>query len=117
MRRSCSAGGERSGRGRPRHPRSSGRLRVNARTDAIHYVGHAAPTPLLFQFARHERYFDEAAMSRYATAASEPKLVKWYHAGHELNDVRALLDRAEWLREHIGLGSLAPILRREVGRR
>lgn len=56
-------------------------------------------------------------MSRYATAASEPKLVKWYHAGHELNDVRALLDRAEWLREHIGLGSLAPILRREVGRR
>lgn len=92
-------------------------LRVNARTDAIHYVGHAAPTPLLFQFARHERYFDEAAMIRYAEAASEPKLVKWYHAGHELNDVHALLDRAEWLREHIDMGSLAPILRRELGRR
>jgi hypothetical protein len=32
--------------------------------------------PLLFQFARHERDFHEAAMNRSAEAASEPKLVR-----------------------------------------
>ena len=30
--------------------------------DAITYVPHAAPTPLLFQFARFEQYFNEASM-------------------------------------------------------
>jgi len=41
--------------------------------DAINYVPYAAPTPLLFQFARFEQYFNEAAMRRYAEAASEPQ--------------------------------------------
>ena len=89
-------------------------LRVNAPTDAIHYIGHAAPTPLLFQFARHERYFNESAMKRYAQAASEPKSVKWYHTGHDLNDVQALVDRSEWLREKVGTGSIAEILERRL---
>jgi dienelactone hydrolase len=92
-------------------------LRVNAPTDAIHYIPHAAPTPLLFQFARHERYFDEAAMKRYAEAASEPKLVKWYDTGHGLNDVQALLDRSEWLQDKIGMGSIAQILERKLKKR
>src|SRR5436309_3401010 len=38
--------------------------------DAIHYVGRAAPTPLLMQFARLERNFGLADMQRYAAAAS-----------------------------------------------
>jgi dienelactone hydrolase len=85
-------------------------LRINAGTDAIHYVPYAAPTPLLFQFARHERYFDETAMKRYFQAASEPKQVKWYDTGHDLNDIQALLDRSEWLQDKIGIGSIARIL-------
>jgi len=92
-------------------------LQVNARTDAIHYVGHAAPTPLLFQFARYERYFNEAAMVRYAQAASEPKLVKWYETGHDLNDVQALLDRADWLRGKIAIKPIATILEGKLKRR
>jgi hypothetical protein len=80
--------------------------------DAINYVPHAAPTPLLFQFARFERYFSEAAMRRYAQAASEPKLVLWYDTGHELNDLRPLIDRATWLQRHIGMRPIGPILRR-----
>jgi dienelactone hydrolase len=92
-------------------------LQVNARTDAIHYVPHAAPTPLLFQFAKYERYFNETAMKRYAQAASEPKSVKWYETGHDLNDVRALLDRADWLREKIGTGSVAQILEQKLKKR
>ena len=65
-------------------------------------------TTILFQFARYERFFDRAAMERYAKAAREPKDVKWYDTGHDLNDVQALLDRAAWLREKVGLG---PVLR------
>lgn len=71
--------------------------------DAIRYVPHAAPTPLFFQFGRYERYFDETSMRRYFEAASEPKEVRWYGTGHELNDPRALADRAEWLRARIGI--------------
>ena len=80
--------------------------------DAIQYIPHAAPVPLFFQFAEFERYFDEASMKRYFEAASEPKEMKWYPTGHELHDIRALIDRAEWLRDKIGMGSVVPILRR-----
>jgi len=78
--------------------------------DAINFVPYAAPTPLLFQFARFERYFNEAAMRRYADAASQPKLVLWYDTGHELNDTQPLIDRANWLHKYIGIGPIAPIL-------
>ena len=79
--------------------------------DAINYVPHSKPTPLLFQFARFEQYFNEAAMLQYARAASEPKLVLWYDTGHALNDIRSLVDRANWLRRHIGMKPIAPMLR------
>jgi cephalosporin-C deacetylase-like acetyl esterase len=82
--------------------------------DAVNYVPHATPTPLLFQFARFEQYFNEAAMQRYARAASEPKLVLWYDTGHGLNDVRPLIDRANWLQRLIGMKPVAPLLRRSL---
>jgi cephalosporin-C deacetylase-like acetyl esterase len=83
--------------------------------DAINYVPYAAPTPLLFQFARYERYFNEAAMLKYARAASEPKIVEWYDSGHDLNDVQALIDRANWLRRQIGIKPVGPILQKTLG--
>jgi dienelactone hydrolase len=89
-------------------------LRIVSALDAINYVPHAAPTPLLFQFARFEQYFNEAAMRRYAQAASQPKLVLWYDTGHGLNDVRPLIDRANWLRRYVGIGPIAPILRKSL---
>jgi len=82
--------------------------------DAINYVAHAAPTPLLFQFARFERYFNEASMRRYAATASEPKQVLWYDTGHELNDLEPLIDRAKCLQRYIGFGPIAPILLRSL---
>lgn len=78
-------------------------VEVNTVLDAIRYIGHAAPTPLLFQFANYERFFDRASMEKYFQAASEPKQLFWYDTGHELNDVQALADRYRWLREHVGL--------------
>lgn len=89
-------------------------FRIVGPLDAINYVPKAAPTPLLFQFARFERYFNESAMRRYAEAASEPKLVLWYDTGHGLNDVRPLIDRANWLQRHIRMRPVAAILRRSL---
>lgn len=82
--------------------------------DAINYVPYAAPVPLLFQFARFEQYFNEAAMLKYAQAASEPKLVKWYDTGHGLNDVQVLIDRADWLQKRIGIKPVLPILQKKL---
>jgi dienelactone hydrolase len=91
-------------------------FRIISPLDAINYVSHAAPTSLLFQFARFERYFNEAAMRRYAQAASQPKLVLWYDTGHGLNDIRPLIDRAHWLQTRIGMRPVVPILRRRLNR-
>jgi dienelactone hydrolase len=76
----------------------------------INYIGHAAPSALFFQFARHDKYTSKQAELRYAQAASEPKIIKWYETGHELNSIEALRDRAEWLRAQIKIDPLAPIL-------
>ncbi len=81
-------------------------FKITGVLDAIKYVPYAAPTPLLFQFARFERYFNETAMLKYAKAASEPKSVKWYDTGHEVNDLQASTDRAEWLHKQIGIKRL-----------
>jgi len=89
-------------------------FRIITPLDAINCVPHAAPTPLLFQFARFEQYFGEAAMRQYAQAASEPKLVLWYDTGHGLNGMQPLIDRAKWLRRYIGVGPIGPILRESL---
>jgi hypothetical protein len=71
--------------------------------DALHFVGHAAPIPLLLQFANYEQYFDKTSMEHYVAAASEPKKVLYYDTGHDLNDPQALEDRYEWLAKYIHL--------------
>jgi dienelactone hydrolase len=71
--------------------------------DAIHFVGHAAPIPLLFQFANFEQYFDKISMQHYVATASEPKRVLYYDTGHDLNDPKALEDRYDWLAKYINL--------------
>lgn len=84
--------------------------------NAINFIGRAAPIPLLFQFAGFEQNFSREAMDRYYAAASEPKEVKWYDTGHDLNDLRALLDRASWLEKHIGLQPVGPILEKQLAK-
>ncbi len=82
---------------------------------AVNYVPNAAPAPLLFQFARRERTFKESAMKRYYDAASEPKQALWYETGHELNDPRALADRARWLQRELRLKPVMPVLMHWIG--
>jgi len=77
-------------------------------------VDRRMKAPLLFQFARHERSFTEADMNRYYAAASQPKEVRWYSTGHDLNDLRALADRAAWLGPRIGLQPLRPVFEQRL---
>jgi len=76
---------------------------VTGDLDAIHFVKHAAPIPLLLQFANYEQYFDQTSMQHYIDAASEPKKVLRYDTGHDLNDPQALQDRYDWLVKYIDL--------------
>jgi len=72
---------------------------------AIHYASHAAPSALLFQNGTSDAGVPRDSAERLQHAASEPKTIQWYEAGHGLNN-RAVLDRAEWLRRQIGIGPL-----------
>ncbi len=76
-----------------------------ATVDPINYISYVAPSALFLQFGKKDTYPNEEMQIRYAKAASSPKLVKFYDAGHELND-EAQRDRAEWLRKQIGIGKL-----------
>ena len=73
-----------------------------ATVDPINYVPHVAPSALLFQFGKRDTYPTEQNAARYSQAASNPKSIKWYDAGHALND-EARNDRALWLQKQIGL--------------
>ena len=82
--------------------------------DPIDYVGFISPRSILFQFARFERYFGDKAMNDYYNAAKEPKEIKWYDTGHELNDIQVTLDRAQWLEKQLNLKRLVSAVKRAV---
>ncbi len=77
---------------------------VLAGVDPVNYVGHAAPAALFFQFGKADTYPTEAQARLYSEKASRPKLVKFYDAGHALNE-EARRDRAAWLGQQIGLAN------------
>lgn len=81
-------------------------LAATAQFDAVHHVGRAKPSALLFQFARHDEVVTEQAALQYSRSGSEPKVVKWYDATHEdiFKNAEALNDRMSWLRKQIGIG-------------
>jgi hypothetical protein len=70
-------------------------------TESLHFVGRAAPAALLFQNGIHDTYVPPRDAIRYQTAASEPKTVIWYDAGHDLGWGH-VYDAAKWLQPHLG---------------
>ena len=73
------------------------------RLDAIHYIGHAAPAALLFQFGTLDSNIPEAAAMEFYDTASEPKFIQWYDTGHAFSNEQARLDRAVWLATQLAL--------------
>lgn len=75
--------------------------------DSIEYVSHAAPSALFFQNGQQDKNVSERQATALHQAASEPKRIGWYAAGHALN-AQACRDRFAWLREQLALEPLSP---------
>jgi predicted esterase len=71
--------------------------------DPVKYLKRIAPRPVLLQFATRDKFVSKEAASALATAASEPKTVKYYDAEHALN-ADATRDRQGWLKKELNLG-------------
>jgi fermentation-respiration switch protein FrsA (DUF1100 family) len=78
-----------------------GFLHVVEPLDGVHFVGDAAPSAILFQFAQRDEVISKDDAALYFDAARQPKEIRWYDAGHEFNQA-ALIDRAAWLGEKLG---------------
>lgn len=70
--------------------------------EPIRFIAHASPTPLLLQSGRLDALVSVADAEALHTAAPQPKTIRWYAAGHGL-DQQAQLDRLDWLHEQLGL--------------
>jgi dienelactone hydrolase len=70
--------------------------------EPIRFIAHAPPTALLLQSGRQDTLVPEADAQALHTAAPQPSTIRWYEAGHGLNQ-QAAFDRLDWLHEEIGL--------------
>ena len=79
-----------------------GWFRAMAPIEPIRFIAHASPTALLLQNGRIDNLVPAADAQALHAAAPRSKTIRWYDAGHGLNQ-QALFDRHDWLREQIGL--------------
>jgi len=70
--------------------------------EPIRFIPHASPTPLLLQSGRLDTLVPVADAEELHAAAPQPKTIRWYDAGHGL-DQQAAFDRLDWLHAEIGL--------------
>jgi dienelactone hydrolase len=69
--------------------------------EPIRFVGHAN-MPLLLQNGRLDELVPNYEAEELHAAAPQPREVRWYDAGHNLNQ-QAMIDRHDWLVQQIGL--------------
>jgi dienelactone hydrolase len=70
-------------------------------TEPLHFVGRAAPAALLFQNGLYDTFVLPHDALRFYAAASEPKMMLWYEADHNL-PWSFVQDAAEWLQPYLG---------------
>ena len=70
--------------------------------EPIRFIGNAPPTALLVQSGRTDELVPAADAEELHAATPDPKTIRWYDAGHGLNQ-QAFFDRLDWLHEEIGL--------------
>jgi len=73
-----------------------------AEIDPIAHVGNLAPASVLFQFATDDFHVPRERAEEFFAAAKEPKELRWYEAGHGLNE-EATQERMAWLTEALSL--------------
>jgi uncharacterized protein len=77
-------------------------LRAMTPVEPIRFIAHASPTTLLLQNGQSDNLVPAADAEALHAAARAPKTIRWYAAGHGLNQ-QAVLDRHDWLHQTIGL--------------
>ena len=78
-------------------------IRQMAEIDPIAHVPNLAPATVLFQFATDDFHVPKERAQEFFEAAKEPREMRWYEAGHGLNEA-ATKDRTAWLKQALGLG-------------
>jgi hypothetical protein len=77
-------------------------IRQMAEIDPIAHVSSLAPAEVYFQFATDDFHVPKDRAEEFFAAAGEPKGMKWYETGHELN-ADARHDRIDWLNQKLSL--------------
>lgn len=75
-------------------------IRQMAEIDPITHVKNLSPAPILFQFATDDFHVPRERAEEFFAAAKEPKELRWYEAGHGLNE-KASQERIQWLTENL----------------
>ena len=70
--------------------------------EPIRFIPHASSTALLLQNGRSDNLVPESDAEQLHAAAPGTTTIRWYAAGHGLNQ-QAAFDRHDWLHETIGL--------------
>ncbi len=70
--------------------------------DPITHVAGLSPVPVLFQFADDDFHVPAERAQAFYEAASQPKEICWYQAGHGLND-QAAEERIAWIADQLKL--------------
>jgi dienelactone hydrolase len=90
-----------AGRAHPSGPAAQ-RKPIFAELDTVHYVDHLAPANVLFQGGTKDEVVERGEMEALFAAASDPKEIRWYPAGHGLG-LKAQRERIDWLSDAFGL--------------
>jgi dienelactone hydrolase len=91
-------------------------LEVLSVVDDKNYIGHAPAIPKLFQSARYDPGVPLKDSEDFFNAASQPKELRWYETGHDVDDPGAISDRVRFLAKSLGLGSAEGLLEEITGR-
>lgn len=70
--------------------------------DPITLVPNLAPAPVFFQLGDADPHVPRDRGEEFSSAARLPKKIRWYEAGHHLNN-EATSDRLAWLGEQLGI--------------
>lgn len=70
--------------------------------DPITHVPNLSPARVFFQFSTDDFHVPKERAEEFFSAAKDPKEIKWYEAGHGLNEAAAQ-DRKAWLMQKLGL--------------
>ena len=92
-------------------------LEVISVVDAKNYTGHAPAIPKLFQSAWYDPGVPHKDAQDFFQAASEPKELKWYDTGHDIDDLAAMADRAQFLARSLRLKNIEHLLREKINLR